>query len=83
MCGDGARGGPKYSYLSSTKYGGPGPGTPPHFPLGITAPVEILRLTEGPLKADIAYVRSGLPTIRGAKFCDMAESPRPAARIRV
>ena len=63
MRSDGARGGPKYSYLSSTKYGGPGPGTPPHFPLGITAPVEILRLTEGPLKADIAYARSGLPTI--------------------
>src|SRR5262249_27324221 len=37
----------KYLYLSSTKHGGPGPGAPPHVPLGITAPCETARLTEG------------------------------------
>jgi hypothetical protein len=61
--GDDAGDGPRYSYLSSARHGGPGPGTPPHLPLGIAAPAATVRLTEGALKSDVAFVRSGLPTI--------------------
>ena len=55
--------GPKYVYLSSTKYDGPSPGSPVHVPLGIVKPVEKVRVTEGFLKADVAYALSGVPTI--------------------
>src|SRR5262249_13133922 len=55
--------GPRYLALSSRKYNGPGPGSPVHVPLGIAAPAEIVRLTEGELKADVALALSGLPTI--------------------
>jgi hypothetical protein len=55
--------GPRYSYLSSAKYGGPGPGSPVHVPLGVTSPCQRLSLTEGELKADVATVLSELPTI--------------------
>lgn len=60
---DGAAAGNKYFYLSSTKYGGPGPGAPVHIPSGISGPTPTVRLTEGELKADIATGISGLPTI--------------------
>ena len=63
---DSDTGGGKYSYLSSAKHGGPGPGAPPHVPLGIVAPAETVRLTEGALKADVAAALSGLPTIGAA-----------------
>ncbi len=53
----------KYSYLSSVKCGGPGPGAPVHVPLGVAAPAEIVRVTEGALKSDLALALSGLPTI--------------------
>jgi hypothetical protein len=53
----------RYYYLSSVKSGGPGPGAPPHVPLGTTGPCPCVRLTEGELKADVAYLLSGLPTI--------------------
>jgi len=56
-------GGPKYVWMSSRKHGGPGPGAPAHVPAGVTAPAPILRVTEGPLKADIATILSGVPTI--------------------
>jgi hypothetical protein len=56
----------KYSYLSSAKHGGPGPGSPPHVPLGVTGPCQTCRLTEGALKADIAAALSGVPTIGAA-----------------
>jgi hypothetical protein len=55
--------GPKYRYISSTLRGGPGPGTPVHVPAGTAAPLKAVRLTEGELKADVATVLSGLPTI--------------------
>jgi hypothetical protein len=55
--------GPRYSYLSSAKYNGPSPGSPVHVPLGVQAPAEKVRLTEGELKADVAFALSGLPTI--------------------
>jgi hypothetical protein len=54
---------PKYTYLSSRRHDGPGPGTPVHVPLhafSIEAPV---RLTEGELKADVATALSGVLTI--------------------
>jgi hypothetical protein len=60
---DDAGNGPRYSYLSSTRYGGPSPGSPLHVPLGIRAPCERVRLTEGELKGDVATVLSGLPTL--------------------
>jgi len=59
---DEAGAGNRYCYLSSKRYGGPGPGAPVHCPLGVTA-AETVRLTEGELKADIATVLSGVPTI--------------------
>jgi hypothetical protein len=67
----------KYSYLSSAKYGGPGPGSHAHVPLGINGPADTIRLTEGPLKADIAFARSGLPTVGAAS----AASWRPALEL--
>ena len=63
---DDAGNGPRYSYLSSAKHGGPGPGAPPHVPMGINAPAETVRLTEGAIKADIAFALSGLPTVGAA-----------------
>jgi hypothetical protein len=60
---DGTGPGPRYVYLSSNGYGGPGPGSPVHVPLGIQGPSSTVRLTEGELKADVAYALSGLPTI--------------------
>src|SRR5262249_10776126 len=56
----------KYVYVSSKKYGGPGPGAPAHVPLGIVAPATVCRLTEGELKADLATKLSGVPTISAA-----------------
>lgn len=52
---------PKYIIWST--YKGPSAGTPVHCPL--TPPVELntLRITEGEIKADIAYARTGTYTI--------------------
>jgi hypothetical protein len=63
---DGDGGGPRYTYLSSARYGGPSPGAPVHVPLGVTAPCDTCRLTEGALKADVAAALSGLPTVGAA-----------------
>ena len=67
----------RYKWLSSKAAGGPGPSTPAHVPVGITVPVEVVRLTEGPLKADCAFSMSGFPTI-GA---DSVANWRPALAI--
>jgi hypothetical protein len=64
----------RYSYLSGVKYGGPGPGTPAHVPLGLQPPADVVRVTEGELKADVATALSGLHTIAAAA----ASSWRPA-----
>ena len=70
MDGTDAKG--KYRWLTSRKVGksklpfdGPGPGTPAHCPLLLTKvrPVKMLRITEGPLKADVANANSDVPTI--------------------
>lgn len=55
--------GPKYTYLSSTKHGGPGPGAPVHVPLHDGLLAQTIRLTEGELKADVATALSGLWTL--------------------
>jgi hypothetical protein len=53
--------GSKYSYLSSTSLGGPGPGSPLHVPLlEEFDPGTAARLTEGELKADVATALSGM-----------------------
>ncbi|MEO6810153.1 MAG: DUF3854 domain-containing protein, partial [Isosphaeraceae bacterium] len=53
----------KYLWISSKTKGGPGPGAPVHIPLGVAGPLDTVRLTEGQLKADLAFLLSGLPTI--------------------
>jgi hypothetical protein len=52
--------GAKYSYASSSEASC---GSPVHVPLGIQAPVPTIRFTEGELKADVATILSGIPTI--------------------
>lgn len=56
---DKATGSNKYFYITSTKYGGPGPGSPVHVPLGFKFPIDVSGLTEGELKADAASSLSG------------------------
>jgi hypothetical protein len=53
----------KYSYVSSTKHDGPGPGSPVHIPLGVTPQSQAIRVTEGELKADVATALGDIPTI--------------------
>jgi hypothetical protein len=59
---DAADGGPKYVWASGGA-GGASCGSPPHVPLGTPARATTVRLTEGELKADVAFVLSGLPTL--------------------
>ncbi len=56
-------GGAKLLWVSSSKRNGPSPGSPVHVPLQVKAPAHRLRITEGQIKADLAWLRSGLPTI--------------------
>ena len=53
----------KYTYLSSTKYGGPGPGSQVHVPLHDELDLSVVRLTEGELKADVATALAGMLTV--------------------
>jgi hypothetical protein len=55
----------RYFYVSSYKYGGPGPGNPVHVPAFFDEVYQgaIVRVTEGELKADVAQVLSGTLTI--------------------
>ena len=46
--------GPRYTYLSSNDRGGRGPGSPVHVPVGEGRARDVVRLTEGELKADVA-----------------------------
>jgi len=55
--------GPKYTTVSSTKYGGPSPGAPAHVPLHEGTRGNTVRLTEGELKADVTTALSGLLTL--------------------
>jgi len=59
-------GGGKYRYVTSrtTKNpDGPSPGSPVHVPAGICGPCDVVRITEGELKADAAYRLSGVSTV--------------------
>jgi len=58
---DGSKG-PRYSSISSKKYRGASPGAPPHLPI-YAARGEVVRVTEGPLKADVATCLSGVLTL--------------------
>jgi hypothetical protein len=60
---DEAGDGPRYSYLSSARHGGPGAGAPVHVPAGLTRPCPCVRITEGALKADVTQALSGLATV--------------------
>jgi hypothetical protein len=60
---DSTNDGSKYVYLTSAGFGGPSPGAPAHVPLGTTTPAELVRVTEGELKADAAVAISGLATV--------------------
>jgi hypothetical protein len=53
----------KYTTVSSTKYGGPGPGAPGHVPRHTGLGFEVIRITEGELKADVTTVVTGVLTI--------------------
>ncbi|NSW84278.1 MAG: DUF3854 domain-containing protein [Syntrophothermus sp.] len=53
----------KYVYVSSKNHGGPGPGAPVHHPIFDGSIGDIVRITEGELKADIATTLSGILTI--------------------
>ncbi len=55
--------GSKYTYLSSTKYGGPGPGSQVHVPLHDELDLSVVRLTEGELKAEVATALTGTLTV--------------------
>ena len=54
---------PRYLYLSSTRHGGPSAVHALHVPVGIAAPVQLLRITEGELKADVATELGGVPCV--------------------
>ena len=73
---DDDRGGSKYVWISSSDQRGPSPGSPPHVPLGTPAQADTVRLTEGELKADIAFALTGLPTI-GISGVDQWKSALP------
>lgn len=60
---DDPRNGAKYMWLSSAKHGGPGPGAPAHVPLHAGSHKDTVRVTEGPLKADVATTLSDVLTI--------------------
>src|SRR5215207_710344 len=53
----------KYTYLSSTKYGGPSPGSQVHVPLHDELDLSVVRLTEGELKAEVATELTGTLTV--------------------
>lgn len=60
---DGDGEGPRYSYLSSAKYGGPKALVSVHVPIGFEGPRDALRISEGVLKCDVATVLSGMLTV--------------------
>ena len=53
---------PKYSFVSNANRGGPGLGSPVHFPL-FSDSYQTVRVTEGEFKADVATVLSGVLSI--------------------
>lgn len=53
----------QYLWLSSAKSGGAGSGSNLHFPLANYSNPDVLRFTEGELKADVVTCHTGIPTI--------------------
>src|SRR5215208_6293315 len=53
----------RYTYLSSTRYAGPGPGSQVHVPLHDELDMSVVRLTEGELKAEVATALTGTLTV--------------------
>src|SRR5215211_8301947 len=53
----------RYTYLSSTKHGGPGPGSQVHVPMHDELDLNVVRLTEGELKADVATALTEILTV--------------------
>jgi hypothetical protein len=63
---DSSSAGGKYRWISSRRPDdplSPSPGTPCHVPLGISGPIDTVRITEGELKAEVAFALSGIPTV--------------------
>ena len=54
---------PKYTYLSSAKHGGPGPGAQVHVPVHDLPRKDVIRITEGELKSDVSTVLSGVLSV--------------------
>ena len=55
---------PRYTWLSSERHGGPGPGAPLSYWAGAAgAQADAVRATEGELKAALAALRTGIPTV--------------------
>jgi hypothetical protein len=54
---------PRYTWISSGKHGGAQAPSSPHVPNGSDMVAETVRLTEGPIKAHVAAVKSGMLTI--------------------
>ena len=56
----------RYRWMSSSKNGGPGAAPivhVPRIPEGVKISKDVIRVTEGELKADAAFILSGVPTI--------------------
>jgi hypothetical protein len=70
--------GPRYSFVSSKKRGGAGPGAPVHVPL-FDGDKSTVRVTEGALKADVATGLSGMLTVG---LAGVNGWPRAAALLR-
>lgn len=71
--------GGKYLWLSSSRDDGPGPGAPCHVPM-FTGATGAVRVTEGPLKADIATALSSVLTL-GIAGCVAARSAVDALKM--
>jgi hypothetical protein len=65
VCADDPGNGPKDLHLTSTGHGGPGPGSPVHWPLDmeLSNQHDAIRITCGELAADVAACRSGVATV--------------------
>lgn len=83
--------GPKYVYVSSNSYGGPSPPQTMHWPLFEGRCYGEIRVTEGPLKADICSVLSPVYTVgipsANAWLCAITELQQyegePLQRVRI
>jgi hypothetical protein len=60
---DAGEGRSRYCYMSSAGHGGPGPGAPVHCPAGTPEAADLVRMTEGELKADVVHALTKLPTV--------------------